>query len=100
MAPLSTNNPIISVFFTGVDTLPPKPENRIRKWANGARIGVIGGRVLFEAGILLFSLYPRKKAIAKTGVLFISMDFRSSEKRFASQQVLLAVISSCNIVPK
>ena len=36
----------------------------------------------------------------KTGVLFISLDFGSSEKRFASQQVLLAVISSCKIVPK
>jgi hypothetical protein len=68
--------------------------------ANGARIGVIGGCVLFEAGILLFYLYPRKKAIAKKGVLFISLDLGSSEKRFASQQVLLAVISSCNTVPK
>jgi hypothetical protein len=36
----------------------------------------------------------------KKGVLFISLDLGSSEKRFASQLVLLAVISSSNIVPK
>jgi hypothetical protein len=41
--------------------------------------------MLFEVGIPFLSLDPQKKAIAKTGVLFISMDFGSSEKRFASQ---------------
>jgi hypothetical protein len=41
--------------------------------------------VFFEAGIPSLYPDPREKAIAKTGVLFISMDFRSSEKRFASQ---------------
>jgi hypothetical protein len=39
----------------------------------------------FEAGIPLFYPDPQEKAIAKTGVLFIFMDFRLSEKRFASQ---------------
>jgi hypothetical protein len=58
----------------GVDTNSPSPKDGIVRLANGARIGVIGRRVFFEGGILLFSLYPRKKAIAKTGVLFISMD--------------------------
>jgi hypothetical protein len=53
--------------------------------ANGGRSGVIGDQVYFEVGILLFYLDPREKAIVKTGVLFISMDFRSSEKRFAIQ---------------
>jgi hypothetical protein len=53
--------------------------------ANGGRSGVIRDEVCFEGRISLFYLDLREKAIAKTGVLFISMDFRSSEKRFAIQ---------------
>jgi hypothetical protein len=53
--------------------------------ANGGCIGVIGDQVLSEEGIPF--LYPdlRETAVVKTGVLFIFMDFRSSEKRFAIQ---------------
>jgi hypothetical protein len=53
--------------------------------ANRARIGVIGDEVPLEAGIPLFSLDPRKTAVLKNRIFFISLDFSSSEKRFAFQ---------------
>jgi hypothetical protein len=68
-----------------VDTISQEPKNRIVRLANGGRIGRIGDQVTFEAGIPLFYPDPRETAVVKTGVLFISMDFRSSEKRFAIQ---------------
>ena len=45
----------------------------------------MGDQVLLEAGIQFLYQDPREKAIAKKGVLFISMDFRTSEKSFAFQ---------------
>jgi hypothetical protein len=60
---------------------PPKAPVSARSEPVSGLLGVM----LFEVGIPFLSLDPQKKAIAKTGVLFISMDFGSSEKRFASQ---------------
>jgi hypothetical protein len=68
-----------------VDTISQEPKNRIVRLENGGRIGRIGDQVTFQVRIPSLYPDPREKAIAKTGVLFISMDFRTSEKRFASQ---------------
>jgi hypothetical protein len=45
----------------------------------------MGDQVPFKVRIPSLYLDPRDKAIVKTGVLFISLDFRTSEKSFASQ---------------
>ena len=68
-----------------MDNISQEPKNRIVRLANGACIGVIGDQVPFEVGIPLFYLDRWETAVVKTGVFFISMNFRSSEKRFAFQ---------------
>jgi len=84
----------------GVDTISHEPKNRIVRLANGDRIGVIGDHVSFEAGIPLFSRDPRQTAAFNTGVLCRYRCYGRSTLIFAIQQVLLAVISGCNTVPK
>ena len=61
----------MAIFLMGVDTISREPKNRIVRLANGARTGVIGGRVCFETGMTLFWMDPRKTAGAKKGVLFL-----------------------------
>jgi len=79
------NNPVKQYFLVAWTPLPIKPENRISRLAIGARNELQIDHIPLEAGIPLFSLDPREIVVLKTGVFSSTLDFRSSEKRFAIQ---------------
>jgi hypothetical protein len=61
---------------------PWNPKTGSSDWQTEAVLGLLG-IMSFLRRKMWFFLDPREIVVLKTGVLFIFMDFRLSEKRFA-----------------
>jgi hypothetical protein len=83
----------------GVGTTSYGPRNRIARLPNGARIGSGIDQVLSEQENSPLPWIPGKQRVQNQEAFSLYMDSRPYDKRFASRQVLLAVIFSFRNAP-